>query len=343
MAMKQRSGRKKNKGFSLLEVVVAITIIAILAIPIIKAFVTSATVNKKARRVQNATDVAQSVSEYLCNASFDDLANLTAGGTPAGITTSSDSIVINGLDDWRTADKNGIFCGAANEQFIVDVEMKSRPADDPALAGVSVKNYTLQELKDLFGNNSVSCMQEITKYDDQARSEWGCAVRATTFNIDVKKNGDGTFDYEYELIVNYGIGHEITSVIDSGTISGDTTFPALYVAYDVFDQTGFTDTVSINYKNDCNETDNCPMMKMYFIQQKPASGSEQKLSDTNFTVNWSTLTGPAPFTCINNLTEDGLITSDGSKVVKVYDITVDVKLNGSSVTSVSTVREEIDK
>ena len=64
---------KKNAGFSLIEVLVAMTVLAIISIPLIRSFVISANVNKNAKRLQNATDIAQDVSEYFCQISLHDL------------------------------------------------------------------------------------------------------------------------------------------------------------------------------------------------------------------------------------------------------------------------------
>ena len=55
---------KQNKGFSLVEVLVTLAVICILSIPVIQNFISSSKTNMRARIIQNATDVAQSVSEY---------------------------------------------------------------------------------------------------------------------------------------------------------------------------------------------------------------------------------------------------------------------------------------
>ena len=52
---------QKNKGFSLVEVLVAMTVIALISIPLIRTFVISANYTRDARRLQNATDIAQNV------------------------------------------------------------------------------------------------------------------------------------------------------------------------------------------------------------------------------------------------------------------------------------------
>lgn len=60
MAMNQ-----KNKGFTLVEVLIAMTILAIIVVPLLRAFVTSANVNAKAEHLMNANNIAQNIIEEL--------------------------------------------------------------------------------------------------------------------------------------------------------------------------------------------------------------------------------------------------------------------------------------
>ncbi len=54
-----------NKGFSLVEVLVAVAILAIVSLPIMKAFSTSAMVNRNARRQENANTAASAITEQF--------------------------------------------------------------------------------------------------------------------------------------------------------------------------------------------------------------------------------------------------------------------------------------
>lgn len=55
--------QKQNKGFTLIEVLIAITILGIIVIPLLHAFVTSANVNAKSKRIMDATTLAQNIME----------------------------------------------------------------------------------------------------------------------------------------------------------------------------------------------------------------------------------------------------------------------------------------
>ena len=56
---------KKNKGFALVEVLIAITILTVVISPIIFTFVSSSKVNQKSKRVLSATEMAQNMFEAI--------------------------------------------------------------------------------------------------------------------------------------------------------------------------------------------------------------------------------------------------------------------------------------
>lgn len=63
----------KNAGFSLVELLIAVIILAIIVIPFSRSFVTSARMNGNARRLQRATTVAQDIVEGLKAYNIDEL------------------------------------------------------------------------------------------------------------------------------------------------------------------------------------------------------------------------------------------------------------------------------
>ncbi len=69
--------RKNNSGFSLLEVLLAVVLLAIVVTPLIQCIYTSMSMNKKARILMGATDVGQSLVEYYESQTYDndDLSN----------------------------------------------------------------------------------------------------------------------------------------------------------------------------------------------------------------------------------------------------------------------------
>ncbi len=50
-----------NRGFSLVEILIAVAILVLCAVPLLKAFVTSAQTNARARQNLNATTLAENI------------------------------------------------------------------------------------------------------------------------------------------------------------------------------------------------------------------------------------------------------------------------------------------
>ena len=64
-----------NNGFSFVELLVSITILAILVVPLLNSFVTAARTNAKAKRVLEATTAGQNLVEqiYTTDTIFDNI------------------------------------------------------------------------------------------------------------------------------------------------------------------------------------------------------------------------------------------------------------------------------
>ena len=84
MRVKRMWKRLNNSGMSLVEVIVAMTIFAVVTVPVLHALTTSAVYNQKARRRQNVTALAESVMENFKGYSIDSLENDVFQGGIAG-------------------------------------------------------------------------------------------------------------------------------------------------------------------------------------------------------------------------------------------------------------------
>lgn len=59
-----------NKGFSLIEIVIGIGMLAVIIVPILHAFITSAQLNRDSRKVMIETEVAQTIMEGFAGKTF---------------------------------------------------------------------------------------------------------------------------------------------------------------------------------------------------------------------------------------------------------------------------------
>ncbi|MBR3308028.1 MAG: type II secretion system protein [Lachnospiraceae bacterium] len=65
--------KKKNGGITLIEIVVALALFAIIVTPLMRNFIDSSRINMKGRKVMIATDVAQSIMEGFAGKTYEDV------------------------------------------------------------------------------------------------------------------------------------------------------------------------------------------------------------------------------------------------------------------------------
>jgi prepilin-type N-terminal cleavage/methylation domain-containing protein len=93
--MKGKKIDKDNKGMSLVEVIIAITIMGVVIVPVFQALTTAMVYNSKARVRQNLTITAESIMETFKGYSLDRLKEMfsSSGDTVAGVDGGSYSYV----------------------------------------------------------------------------------------------------------------------------------------------------------------------------------------------------------------------------------------------------------
>lgn len=263
---------KFNKGFSLIEVLVAMAVITLISIPLLRTFVTSAQINNKAKKLQNATDIAQNVSENfitvpLLNLVQDNRDNRDVCGEYL-LDTNEDIIIFRNLGD-GSKDANNIpyFKGADGEKFYVTVTMSpdeySKSSD---IVGVQdINNYIVPSMGDLFSTDVVTAYSQFTKYDNSILSAFKNKYPGeSTFTSsdfgkdDIKKDAyvyieqyqDGEYvNYEYRLkiVYTYCSSHltdyvmttfyvDYNFTLAQGRLSSYEKMPELFLLYTPFDR-----------------------------------------------------------------------------------------------------------
>lgn len=77
MRMGEHKKRKlNNRGFSLVELIVAVAILAIIVLPLLRAFVVSANTNAKAKEKLRTTELGQNIMEGLAASNLEDVAGM---------------------------------------------------------------------------------------------------------------------------------------------------------------------------------------------------------------------------------------------------------------------------
>lgn len=215
---------KKNTGFSLVEVLVAMTVLAIISVPLIRSFVISANVNKNAKRLQNATDIAQDISEYFCEISLSDLNAKYENDTTLRenylIDISKGIVVFQNIGDGSTFDKDKVpyYEGEDSEDFYVTVVMDASEYADASAGGIrDINEYISPELGDLFSVDTVTAFNQFTKYDGRIKTalkraypsdvpsdvEYSDILKTVEINIEQEQTEYPKVHYTFSITVTY--------------------------------------------------------------------------------------------------------------------------------------------
>lgn len=255
-----RSNRKNKKlnnaGFSLVELLIAVTILAIIVIPILKLFVTSARFNYRARNSLRSTTIAQDIMEglraYNINEIQDQFKYPTAlsalpTGTPDTSAepepTSEFGVISTGfkLVDYDMVGDVGIVDGGSCEKYsdfsdigsfknkegknigvyyfyLKDIEMQDTGAKYDALIKVDGTRYMEVSSKDASGNTII--VPASTDMHKNEKNNLVLAYNNVNYELltGVDKKKDASF--EQSPMLNYEV---ITKYISSIVGADDAT------------------------------------------------------------------------------------------------------------------------
>ena len=188
-------------GFSLVEVLIAIAILAIVSLPILSTFTGAAKTNAKSLRIENANTVAGNVIEEIKRISVDDLdsGNLKFKYIKDG---NSDSENVDGIATFLVSNNSqNTFTGNDGEDFIVEAILDPTYYSDDYENGNlnsvnNVNSYNLSSYSSLDTNNNViyrddTINTEATTYFMEATGDYfdkSCILKTTDFEVSVIKD-----------------------------------------------------------------------------------------------------------------------------------------------------------
>lgn len=216
----------KDDGFSLVELIVCVSILAIASVALMKSFSMAAIVNSKAQRKQSATSLAESVMEEVKSSGIKQLQKNYNGGAETVISIANadsdyDSLADLGLAKVPDPDSDDPKCAlvtgsdASNpyyilvkkgitstkgEKFNVTATMRTKPysvaKNDSASDANSIKLPVIEEIDT--HTKTVLSQKELNKYDiaavdyfhDHTISPGAAPLKSK--EIIVKKSGDGS-------------------------------------------------------------------------------------------------------------------------------------------------------
>ena len=125
MSLLIRKEKLNNSGFSLVEVLIAIVILAIISLPVLSTFSNAARINAKARRTENANTAINNIVEEARITSIDNLADGEGKYNYQTLGTSSNTYLV--------ADKGKqYFTGVDGEKYFIRTRFNGNPYNSSA-------------------------------------------------------------------------------------------------------------------------------------------------------------------------------------------------------------------
>lgn len=226
-------GKHNNKGFSLIELIVTIAVIAIVVIPFLRSFFTAMSVNSDARKIQNATALAQDTVEEFKAKTVEDMISFYEDKGITVETTMSDAA----LDSYGRQYPKYVFndipmTGADSEDFFMTVTLDAVPysaVSGDADSKFAVNSMTSPQFSSLFGSDVIMLFKQYTKPDNEleayfrakgtlteaelAQIKPGKVTKSSDIDISCSYNdGLGVYTYEIRLEMTYSFNGDTVSL-----------------------------------------------------------------------------------------------------------------------------------
>ena len=260
--------QKNNQGFSLLELLISVTILAIIVIPMMHSFVTSARTNAKAKKVMEATSAGQNVIEAV---KADSLTPDSSGYTqtevelPSGNKVSKwtkrETATVNNRTFWMdiTLDPTDYIENTDYKSYN-DMDIPQVATMDPAVSAI----FTMQ-----LGTDEMAARQLNPENPSDA-----AAAMTREIALDLYKDVSGKAVVEVQVTYTYGT-QVYTMYSTSNKIFEADTLENVYVLFQpMFNCTGKgSPTEHIVVRN----YDNLPV-NLYLIKQKQTGETSIELN-----------------------------------------------------------------
>ncbi|MDD6010871.1 MAG: prepilin-type N-terminal cleavage/methylation domain-containing protein, partial [Lachnospiraceae bacterium] len=224
-----------NKGFSLVELLVAMVILMVVSIPLLHAFVTTAYTNRDASRLMSATDAAENIMEKFEYQDIEELVNLynvgdnvvTVDNTSSPYNMEKYSFVIKNSSDLPDDMPDGYYAKVTLDPDLYPNANSLNVADIKSMSAAEAAVYTMSDTydkgvydqfvtwnTDWYNSNPVAYLQKDENFfKDNLK-------RHITVSINKIKTETNEFDEDVDICtVSLKIEYELSNY--SGILSAD--------------------------------------------------------------------------------------------------------------------------
>jgi prepilin-type N-terminal cleavage/methylation domain-containing protein len=329
---KRKAQSNKNAGFSLVEVLIAMAVLAVISLPILSAFSNAARINSKARREENANTVAQDVAEQFKSLSIDELTQMYSGNWNES----------EGVYQFAVTNPTGSsdYEGLNGEKFKVKVTLDPGAYTDGSSENKNANNANninsyAPQYSNLNAADNIVIMKEVYQSDAEAlaafKTQYGVSPSASQLtkslelDVDITQNGTTanfiesvtgklvyTFNGTYKINREFTKSKSVTASWESGiyTLTKAQGLENIFLLYTPYDKNGVTvvpglanaylasDSIKINYNYPTGASVKCADCNVYLVQQDATSAVDASykmyLNKENISVHINDTDGSAP-------------------------------------------------
>ncbi len=264
--------KKMKKGFSLVEMVIAILIIGILSLPLLAYFSGAAINSSRGSRIQVGEMAAQSVIEEVNSYDTYDQLSYAVNNAVSGCAFTADtSAPSDGRDYYlRDISADGFDLTA---KVMIDFEYES--PDD-----LEYNQYKVPDLKALYTDQNVVAAEEDESvlavneffYNHEGKTSKadirGDMTRTGEISISTNASDPNLYDVSVRYEYNYKTDAPISFTVVKTEIPKEN-FRNLYFLYELLsDSAGPDEEMTVNFSSDI-PTEEAKEMSIYFICQNP--------------------------------------------------------------------------
>lgn len=330
--------RHSKEGFSLVEVIIAVTLLAVLALPVLAYFTNAAVSASKGKDTQKANMAAQSVTEELNSCtSFQQIEEELVAATGSAWTVEAAADAVNRQS---RLSKEVIVDGTAYEAKVtVDYEYETKNVNGDDTAS-QFNDYEVPQLKEVYSSSNVVIAETdqadtavsnfLYRYPEDSVSSIRSGMKRTLCLDIIKGSVTAGEDGIYQVKGSYEYSYKdktYSSVIEDTKIEVEK-LENIYYFYNLI-QTDIPEDVKVNFSDNVT-IEEAKKLSIYFVCQKkiaePGPGYSLRFSGSGVFLL------PKYFT--NGITADTVAEEseiiEHSKGDRIAKITVDIYDQGET-------------
>lgn len=336
-----RTVKKNQAGFTLIEILIAVIILAILTLPILSAFSSAAKMNHTARVQENCNTVGQLFSERIKAIPLEDIIDpdehtKEVYGIDSVINqTSADTGMKNYVIQSGALDYNGKPYTSVGDKYYVQVELSpdkyADKPDDKKLGDNeenNINSYNMPSFSDIVCNQNFVIQKEMYQYDGFAKSMLGVSELSGAYrsvNLDITITDLDEDGHLNDQVID-GVTHTMYTEKVTATVTYHMSGDATKVSEPKVFQIG-----SDEFPLDVDGTD----LKNIYLFYTPLDiyRTDQAEDEINITVNTHTLNHKLDDKKLNlYLVEQKTMNFDQTVQVRLQPNRVHVNMDGTIVT-----------